>query len=145
MTEIPVEMLESFRALITNDKKEIKDKTIKKSNPDKFIDDFNEVVLENERQKQRFKRNILILVSVLTSIQLVFFNAVVVFVVMACTTKMEFFKNLSVGEITEVLGFLKYYIGATVVELLGMLLFIIRYVFTDREIKKKILQKNSDK
>ncbi len=149
MNGIPKQFQEQYQSLIIDEevlKKFKKDKTINNTkDTDKFIDKLNNLTIKEEEQKQKFKTIILRLVSVLTCIQLVFFNAIVAYVIIAFTTKISWVKNLKVDVITAILDFLKYYIGATVVELLGMLLFIIRYVFSDTKFKKKDNAKKDDK
>lgn len=125
---------DSFRSLI-EDKEKLKgfkfDKTSENKDTNKTIESINKQIYKNENQKRKFKKSLLYLISFLTIIQLIFFNAVVVYVVLSLTSKWAIFKNLDAKTTSETLSFLKYYIGATVVELLGMLLFITRYVFTD--------------
>lgn len=144
MNGIPKQFQEQYQSLIINvDKLEEfkKDKTIDIKDTNEFFENLNRLTLSAEVQKQEFKKKILQLVSILTCIQLVFFNLIVAFVIVAFTTKISWIKSLKVDAIVAILDFLKYYIGATVVELLGMLLFIIGYVFSDSKLKKKIENK----
>lgn len=71
----------------------------------------------------------MIVVSTLIFIQLIFFNIAVGFMLISITTKWNIFKNIDVKTTELILDFLKYYVSATIVELLGMLLFIIKNVF----------------
>lgn len=128
------DIYDSYLNLI-NDEEQLKklksDKTSSNKNTDESINGINKQIIKNENQKRKFKRAILWLVSILTFIQLIFFNVVVAFVVASITVEHSFLKELDIKIISEMLDFLKYYIGATIVELLGMLLFIMRYVFSD--------------
>lgn len=110
-----------------------------------YDDDFDEKarrinneLLKNEDQKRNFRDRLLRLVSKLIYIQLVFFNLVIIIIVVALIFDFSCFRQLNDMSVN-LLSFLKYYISATIVELLSMLFFILRYVFIDTKgIKKKL-------
>lgn len=75
-------------------------------------------------------------------VQIIFFNLIVGGIVMSVIVDISIFKNVD-KELAEVLfEFLKYYISVTVVELLGMLAFILHYVFS--RYKKENIDNNKD-
>lgn len=133
------DILKQYQAMIDDtDKLEKfkKDKTSKSKDIDKILNDINKQVIKKENQKRRFKTFTLGLVSILTVIQMIFFNLIVGYVIASISLDINWFKSLEISFVSEMLSFLKYYIGATVVELLGMLFFIIRYVFSISKDKK---------
>lgn len=67
---------------------------------------------------------VLYVVLVLTLLQLVVFNGLIVFVIYSAVENPEV-RNLSV-----ILEFLRYYIGAVLVEMIGMIVFITKSTFT---------------
>lgn len=107
-------------------------KVIKTNNPpiDDKINNINDLLINAERQKQTLRKAIVIFVSVLLFAQLVFFNYIVWLIIHAVITQDGIYRHLLVEESANLLSFLKYYISATVVELLGMLFFIVRYAFS---------------
>lgn len=62
--------------------------------------------------------------------QLLFFNIVVGVIVSSVTLKFSVFREIDTELAIQLFEFLKYYISATIVELLGMLGFILHYVFS---------------
>lgn len=102
------------------------EKTSQKNNPENIIEGFNKEVA---KQKYEFRDKLLRLISRLIWIQLFFFNVIVLVVISAVVFKCSYFKS-NISE--SVLGFLKYYISVTIVELLGMLWFVMKYVFRDK-------------
>lgn len=83
----------------------------------------------NESQKRSQRTAILVIVSVLIFIQLIFFNMIVAVMLASITMDLSIFKNVGTEIAGLILDFLKFYVSATIVELLGMLLFIIKNVF----------------
>ncbi len=117
-----------------------KDTTSKKEDPNSKILSINDQYSLNENQKRKHRKAILIIVTIFISVQLVFFNVVVGFMLSSITIENPMFKNIN-SETTElILDFLKYYVSATIVELLGMLLFIIKNVF-DSSLKDMFMKK----
>ena len=121
---------------------------------DKKIDSINDLLINAEIQKQKLRRIIVIFVSLLLLAQLVFFNYIVWLIIHAVIFQNDVYRQLRVEESANLLSFLKYYISATVVELLGMLFFIVRYAFskiekieknTSKEEKIKIKKKTKNK
>ncbi|MDE7446260.1 MAG: hypothetical protein K2N15_11265 [Lachnospiraceae bacterium] len=107
------------------------------------IYNINEVIIQQEEnQKLRLRDKLTKTVTKFIWIQLIFFNIVVVFIVLSATSNIAIFKVVDNDLATLLFDFLKYYISATIVELLGMLVFILHYVFSKysrigRIIKKK--------
>lgn len=63
-------------------------------------------------------------------VQLLFFNTIVLSIVLSIIVDFGFFKTIDNELATILFDFLKYYISATIAELLGMLVFILHYVFS---------------
>lgn len=97
---------------------------------DEEIDNFNKLFFENEKQKFNLRIKIVNFVKVLLAVQILFFNVVVGLIIFSIIVKYDKFNILSPATISCLLSFLKYYISATVVELLGMLFFITQYSFS---------------
>lgn len=96
-----------------------------------FLDSdmLREQMITTENQKINHKRILLIVVICLVVLQLIFTNVLIVALLGACTIKSEYIRSFSSEEMGLVLTFVKYFIGATIVEILGMLLFIIQSSF----------------
>lgn len=96
------------------------------------IANYNKLINEeNEKQKLNFRDRLLHLVSWLIWVQLIFFNLVVFLVVSSIVFDCQFIKDLDENISGAILDFLKYYISVTIVELLSMLFFIMKYVFNN--------------
>ena len=112
------------------------------------VDSMMTEITENEQQKRRFKPTILIIVSFVAALQMISMNFIVFLVIFSALVHAEhgflFIHRISPGELDTISEFLKYYIGATVLELLGMIGFIIRYVFNEsmRDIFKDTFKRN---
>lgn len=102
----------------------------KVENVDATIDDVNKLIVKAEKQKHSFRRAFVIFIGILLTVQLFYFNLVVYHIVSAIIVKSERYNSLSPQVIDNLLSFLKYYISVTVVELLGMLAFIVHYAFS---------------
>lgn len=114
------------------------EKTIKPVEVDKVIYEKNLTIEEAEEQQKRGLRVKLInLVSKLVWVQLFFFNFVVLFVLSSIILNIKCFKIISNIDSQLLIDFLKYYMSVTIVELLGMLLFIIQFAFTKHSKAKK--------
>lgn len=125
------DQLAGFRNLLNNEKQLI-DATSKGIIPENEIDDYNKTInKQNEKQKLNFRNRLLCLVSWLIWVQLIFFNVIVFLVVSSIVFDIGFIKNLDINTSSAILDFLKYYISVTIVELLSMLFFIMKYVFND--------------
>ena len=94
----------------------------------------------NEKERAERRKPLLWVVVSLTAFQLVAFNFIIVMI--ACLA----FKSENSEVILRLFEILKYYIGATVVELIGMVWFITRDTFSSNHIKmmKLIFGKKSD-
>lgn len=68
--------------------------------------------------------------------QLVFFNIMVFIIVSSVTLKIPVFKEIDTALAVQLFELLKCYIAATIVELLGMLMFILHYVFSEYRFMK---------
>lgn len=91
-----------------------------------------QTVIEEERQKLFLRNSAFKLVSILIWIQLVFSNILVILIILSLSTNISIFKLMTGSTTTLLVEFLKYYIGATIVELLGMLFFILRFLFNEK-------------
>lgn len=128
-----------------NDKKESSEKVGVENSGNKDvdleIDEINSLLLEAEKQKYRFRTTIAIFISILLALQLVFFNCMVCYIIHGIIHKSDYFNVLSQEVTSALLEFLKYYISVTVVEMLGMVFFILRYAFSNRNYKSPKRQK----
>lgn len=122
----------------TNEKKDVKD-------VDSKIEGINEILTKAEKQKQGLRMAMVVLVSILLIAQLIFFNYNVWFVIHAIIVTDESYNVLSVEITSNLLSFLKYYISVTVVELLGMLFFMIKYAFSKIDYQNSKKKKNTKK
>ena len=93
-------------------------------NADK-INEYNNKILQayidSENQHLEQQKPVAIIIAVVLGIQLVLFNILIYIVTL---------KNLDIQTRTLLLDFLKYYIGAVIVEMLGMCLIIVRGIYT---------------
>lgn len=105
-------------------------------------DDNDKLILEqfkeNEIHKRKLKFPTLVIISVLSAIQLLFMNFVIVVVILGLVAgeyKILFITSIDSTLLPEIFGFLKFYITATIVELLGMLSIMVTKIF-DNPIKE---------
>lgn len=92
---------------------------------------INETIIQREEaQKLRLRDKLTDTVTKFIWVQLVFFNSIVFIIVVSVTVKLGIFKDVTDNVATLLFDFLKYYISVTIVELLGMLVFILHYVFS---------------
>lgn len=127
--------LTSFREQLSNEQ-QVKDVTSKGTIPENEIENYNKTInKKNEKQKLNFRKRLLNLISCLIWVQLIFFNFVVVLVVSSIVFNFSFIKNLETDISVTILNFLKYYISVTIVELLSMLFFIMKYVFNNDKVQ----------
>lgn len=141
------ELLKKYKDQLKNCPISFENDTVSK---DKDIEheiyNINEIIIQQEEnQKLRLRDKLTKTVTKFIWIQLIFFNIVVVFIVLSVTSNITIFKVVDNDLATLLFDFLKYYISATIVELLGMLVFILHYVFSKysrigRIIKKKNVQ-----
>lgn len=97
-------------------------------NDEEIINQFT----ANEENKRTLKPTILKWVCAFIIIQLVIMNLILFVVVLSLVigdSTLWFIHPVDLTIVPDVFGFLKYYITATIVELLGMLYFMIRKVF----------------
>lgn len=97
------------------------------SSPDK-IDNF----LRRKRGLQNLeeRKKLLDILKILFIIQLVFMNCIVLFIVVWIVFKSKIFNEINSELLKEILLFIKYYISAVLVELLGALVYVIHRVFS---------------
>ena len=105
------------------------DITSQKEDVDSKIHSINNEYTKNETQKRIHRTKILKTVIVLIYIQLIFFNIIVLIMLSSVIFNFSFFRVIDAKMTELILDFLKYYVSATVVELLGMFLLIIKNVF----------------
>lgn len=99
------------------------------------------VIKNSESQKLTLRSGLAVAIKRIIWFQLLFFNLIVLLIVSSVTLKIPFFKSINTELAIELFEFLKYYISATIVELLGMLAFILHYVFSPHKLLE-ILKKN---
>lgn len=94
----------------------------------------------NETERVKRQRPLLFAVLVITFIQLLVFNAIV-----AAVVYLSFISDQQ-ETINNLFEILKYYIGATVAELIGMVLFIVTGTFSSSHVEtmKILLRRNKD-
>ena len=104
--------------------------------------------IENEKNKRNLKPKILYLVCFFIFVQLVIMNLILFVVIISLVLgdgTWYFIRTIDLTIVPEVFDFLKYYITATVVELLGMLYFMIKKVFDNSIIEFfKLNRKNKE-
>lgn len=103
---------------------------LKGKDKDKEIDNFNELFFNAEKQKQAWRDKIVGFIRGLIVFQLIVFNLIIGFIIVSIIVNYTNFNKLSTSITSSLLNFLKYYISATIVELLGMLFFITQYSFS---------------
>lgn len=114
-----------------------------------IIEDANKLAItkaytENESARVKRQKWLLLAVVLFTACQLLFFNFVIHTTVTKSfqTAQLESISNIEV--INNFFDILKYYIGATVVELIGMILFITKGTFSSDHVKTmELLLKNN--
>lgn len=94
----------------------------------------NEIIRNQETQKLVLRERLNSTVIKFIWIQLIFFNIVVISIVLSVIVKAPFFNDINTNLAGLLFNFLKYYISATIVELLGMLVFILHYVFSKHSV-----------
>lgn len=107
------------------------ERTIRVSQVDQKIKELNrEIEEKEEQQKRELREKLFKIIRSLIWAQLIFFDMVVILILLPIIFRFSVFANLNDNTISLLLNFLKYFIGATIVELLGMLLFVVKFVFT---------------
>lgn len=107
------------------------ERTIRESQVDQKIKELNrEIEEKEEQQKRELREKLFKIIRALIWAQLIFFDMVVILILLPIIFRFSVFANLNDNTISLLLNFLKYFIGATIVELLGMLLFVVKFVFT---------------
>lgn len=91
---------------------------------------------ENEKERAKRQKPLLYIVVLLTALQLIAFNLVIGSIVI------HSFQTKDSTIILQLFEILKYYIGATVVELIGMIWFITRDTFSSNHTKMMELMFN---
>ena len=100
-----------------------------------FLDDAKYAIIsaytDNEKNRADRQKPLLNVVCWFTGLQLFVFNLVIA----GAIVFIFFFKSKNQCLASQVFDILKYYIGATVVELIGMLIFITKGTFSDNHAK----------
>lgn len=81
-------------------------------------------IAKSEDARLKRQNPVLYIVLFLVLLQLVVFNGLIIFVIYTAL------KNQTYGDLSLILEFLKYYIGAVLVEMIGMIVFITKSTFT---------------
>lgn len=102
------------------------------------IDTFLKLVSDSEEKRLNRQKPLQNCILIFVGMQLLFFNGIMVALVV------RLFSTSNVEVIKSTLDFLKYYVGAVLVEMIGMIVFITRSTFTtlSREIISGIFRKN---
>lgn len=113
-------------------------------NNNKIIEEFR----KNEIKNREFKPHILNFICFLLMLQMILTTIIVFIVIISLVVgnnHLWFIYKLDSEVCKSVLDFLKYYISATIVELLGVLYFIVKQIFENNPIEmfKAISNKNS--
>lgn len=87
------------------------------------------LMLDETKQKLDLRNSIFNFVKGLIIAQLVFFNIITLYALCVVSLNVDWFIELDNEMIANLLEFLKYFIGATIVELLGMLGFVLQFAF----------------
>lgn len=90
-----------------------------------------EVSVAISEQKISLREKLTKTVQKIIWVQIIFFNIIVLFIVAAVILNIPIFKKIDNDLAKLLFDFLKYYIGATIVELFGMLVFVLHYAFSD--------------
>lgn len=124
-----------------NEDDEVNEKNSKLQTDKTIINQFK----KDELQKRQFKKILLNTVCVFVGVQTVFMNGVVIFAIISFICKPNFwmFRSLNTEEMHILVSFIEFYISSTIVELLGMLFFIVKNVF-DKTLKD-MFENNSRK
>lgn len=97
----------------------------------KKIEKINSELKEKEHEQKRILRNkCFILISKLIWAQLIFFNSIIIIIIIPILLRLPIFNIVDSNMSHLMIDFLRFYIGATIVEILGMLFFIVRFVFS---------------
>lgn len=131
-------MTDSVKDLLKQYEQEVKkisslndDATSRNEDIDSKIYSINEIIIQKEEsQKLRLRDKLTKTVTKFIWIQLIFFNIMVLLIVLSVISNSTYFKTIDNDLATLLFSFLKYYISATIAELLGMLVFILHYVFS---------------
>ncbi len=83
----------------------------------------------DKRQKREHRDKVIDIVKNAMMIQIAFMSFIILLVVANITLKIPIFKDLNNESLRLVIGLLKYFISATIVEIVGMLFFIVKSLF----------------
>ncbi len=100
-------------------------------------DALNKVLLEtlnphlslNESQKRKFKERLMKYIRRILVAQMILVSIPILMVFITICFDVPFMKDIEKEQIQSLFDFLKYYIGAIIVEFIAMLFFIVKYVF----------------
>lgn len=118
---------------------DIKEKSDKKV--EKFNDELKNQVIESfvkgENQRLSLQKPISNWVFIIFSVQLVIFNFIIFYLIL------KYLPNLNENSLKLLLDFLKYYIGAVVVEIIGFISIVLKstFSFNTKKIVESIFKK----
>ena len=135
-SKLPKIVPDNLQLAVQNTPSQDEVKTIIDDANAKAVDILNDAKLaiiksyaKNEKERAERQKPLLWIVVGLTALQLIAFNVIIAMI--ACAA----FKTENSEIILQLFEILKYYIGATVVELIGMVWFITRDTFSSNHIK----------
>lgn len=91
-----------------------------------------DLAIQKQAQNLAERKVLLIILAILFGLQLLFMNAIVLFIVLWSIFDWECFRNIDGSILKSILDFSKYYVTAVLVELLGGIMYIVHRVFTSR-------------
>lgn len=99
----------------------------------------NDIIKEEAKQKLTLRENAFKLISHLIWTQLFFSDIIILVIILGIMLDIPILHKFDFNIFDKLIDFLKYFIGATIVEMLGMLFFVIKFLFS-----KNALEKDSD-
>lgn len=135
-SKLPAIVPDNLQLAVQNTPSQEEAKTLIDDANSKAVDILNDAKLaiiksyaKNEKERAERQKPLLWIVVFLTALQLIAFNVIIAMI--ACAA----FKTKNSEIILQLFEILKYYIGATVVELIGMVWFITRDTFSSNHSK----------
>lgn len=112
--------------------KKMNNKAIDFLNKDSAIDNLlADEKIKSKIQKRLLREKLNIIVKNALYLQIVFLNLLIGILIVSQTINIEFFTALSTNNLKLFVELLKMYVGATIVELISLLGYIIKKVFQD--------------
>lgn len=94
-----------------------------------LLETLNPQLAQNEEQKRIFKENLMKYIRRILVAQMILVSIPILMVFVNICLDIPFMKTIEKEQIQTLFSFLKYYIGAIIVEFIAMLFFIVKYVF----------------